>query len=94
MKKIIATVLFAAMLIGAIVPMTVSAETPNDYSENLVAYWDFESARPLNDKGTGSTEANSLTANGAATYANGIATIATTNADYFAINYHPFAFSP
>lgn len=87
MKKTIAFILSTVLLLSLALPMSVSAETPNDYSENLIAYWNFESYRPLNDKGTGGTEANSLTAYGGATYANGIATIGTASTDYFQVNY-------
>lgn len=86
MKKTIAFVLFAALLISAVIPVNIFAEEPKDYADNLVAYWDFESSKPLNDKGTGSTEANTLTAQGNATYANGVATIGTTASDFFQIN--------
>lgn len=87
MKKTIAFILSTVLLLCAVVPMSVSAATPDDYSENLMAYWNFESYRPLNDKATGGKEANALTANGNVEYTKGgVATIGTAKTDYFDVN--------
>ena len=60
MKKTITWLLLTAMLL-MLVPLSTFAEIPKDYSENLVAYWNFEKSKPLNDKGLASTFANTLT---------------------------------
>ncbi len=62
MKRFVPLCLFAALLLSVACPLCVSAETPEDFAEHLVAYWDFEAYRPLNDKGDANTFDNTLTA--------------------------------
>ena len=78
MKKTIVFLLLTALLLTAMMPMTAVAEEPRDYAKNLVAYWDFEGDKPLNDKGFGSQKDNTLTAVGSVTYENGATVIPET----------------
>lgn len=89
MKRTVAFILFAAMIIGVFIPVTAFAESPEDYADNLVAYWNFESDKPLDDKGTGSLKNNNLTATGSGvSYSGGVGTVSNEAGNYFMVTMH------
>ncbi|MBQ8141273.1 MAG: hypothetical protein IJ038_06245 [Clostridia bacterium] len=82
MKKILAFILFTALLISTVLPMSVFAETPEDYlnSDFFVGYWNFSGRAD-----TAGTYNNMLTASNAtnAYFENGRGVI--KNGDYFTL---------
>ncbi len=82
MKKIFSIVLTAAILLSTCVFGATAATDPSDYSENLIAYWDFEPDSvngKLADKATAGTYLCNFTEIGTDTasvsYANGSVTV-------------------